>query len=100
MLFRSSRYLRAAGKWRDRLGVAQGRKSQHARGCHRTEQKGELLSEPRLFSAAQAGMGVQHAVPGSHIKTRINLGAMIKLLAYSRTPVAERSGVVSSWRVV
>lgn len=62
--------------------------------------KGELLSEPRLFSAAQAGMGVQHAVPGSHIKTRVNLGAMIKLLAYSRTPVAERSGVVSSWRVV
>lgn len=62
--------------------------------------KGELVSEPRLYSAAQGGMGVQHAVSGSQIKTRINLGAMLKLLAYSRTPVAERSGVVSPWRVV
>lgn len=62
--------------------------------------KGELLSEPRLYSAAQTGMGVQHAVSGSQIKTRINLGAMLKLLAYSRTPVAERSGIVSPWRVV
>lgn len=47
---------------------------------------GEPLGAPKLVSTARPEYAPSDAVPGSAVRSRINLDEMVKLLAFARTP--------------